>query len=1009
MAMGTDESRAALAQFYSQLDNAGKRAFLVEVAKAHPPATGHGLSASADKIMRVATGRGLPDEALKASEAASVGKGRTTAEKGVAGGDPYVADNPTDEFVDIDDPNAINYQGAEEIDGPSPLMRRDLPPGYDPKQAKAKDPNTDKATSSIDNRPRLRTGEKTVEVIDNPETGKPKAIIYGTEGKGAIGSQDIKPISQGKEYDAAVEANVAFQRDALLQEFGSQEGIAQAIRAAEENPEIQAVFDRVKAQASKAHPIPPKPYPVADGAARASERSAQNDYDGHIRQLVYGRPNSPIYKEVSGGHPEGEIHMLPGADARIAKRGTSDPLQNVIDEILIRSKDAGPENLDPIVNRRFNSPEELAAALIRNASPEMFDMPPVTPGMRMDAEDIVRGLEPKYPKTMLEAFGFSMRQGDRQGLMQQAEAQLADVIRKRYGDQWGANYKPGPASDLEPAPEFRVPEPGVGTSQDLADIPAEMGRPNTQGTPNPPKTPEEYAQEFQDYRRAVSDKGYMGDDAPLASPPTKNFKKPDYSQPEGTTVDPELNDLPPEELAEARGNIRDNRNSSAARAEAAAKAAVEGQFKPGRYFPDEKEPPQKRAWADKPADQQHKESYSDSDAYLADYNELMRDIPDTDQARRAAFAQQLEGVIDVDTARSADIRREIAEIEAQMQENAGLNTPEKEARLAELRDQLRLTTRLDQLSGIRSHAKPTRSLDDINAELGGMDDAPVVDANPTRGQAVDVIPRAKERAEKAIADLNNKRVGDKRRAAAAKVIDQLEKQGKALKGEQAARFEAEVLGPARKALADSAIARAGRKPQAEATPDPAAKVEDAVEADQIDPLESAATELDEAPAPGRNAEQPPRVEAEAEAAATVEAKKAPEDAEATRPAKESSTIADEKSKTPRDRSKGSWLGTTGRAVGLGIGGLGGWMALNALNRVAPPSMDEAWSTKPEGTEDPNAVAVDTQSGMLADPAMSGMLADPQQGSADRIRAMQRLRMPELRLNSHTQIPGQWNR
>lgn len=976
MASGSPESRAILEQVWQTMNDQQKEVLVKKIAEAFPNPRGNtGLSIDAERVIRAAQGKLTPEEL------ASVDAGTGSARDGV--------------FDDV---------APDDVQQPPQLSRLPVPEGFDPKAKRVKDAS--KSSSKLEERPQLRSPDKTAELVDVGD-GKKRVVMNVEEGTGRIGPQDIGGDKAGKRYGDAVEANVQMQREALLGLFGDQDGISAAIKRVEDgDQEVAAQFQAIRNAADKAHPIPSKPYTVDDGPARASIRNPQQDYNESVFRAVEGRTNSPV-------------HQL--------KPGTHDTMASLLDNILIRSgKKADGEPLAPVVMRLFSSPEEAARMIMRNADPAMFDVMPATPSQFQGAKNLLGDLGITSQASANQVLGvfepdLPFGQQPRQVKLTQAEEAIARQLRQRFGDQWGENYQPLPASDLEPAPNMRLPEPGPGTSQDLADIPPAMeGRTNVPG------------------EKPVQPRGT------------------DYSQPEPQQGNIDLDDP---DLAEITQQGIDADSMKAERQLAELQRLEEtvnnGELpiKSG-FREDIPVPNQKKSYSQLTPTEQWQSQYGGKpkdrawEDWMVDYNNLNRDItkpdpvnvPDGDravlnpdyptsketahevrqyardgeagQAQRLRTAEELAGTMDFPVTRpAADIRRDIDKVQQFMHEPSRPLTVEEinrgDAKLQSLQAELSHAMRLDRQSGVLSDAKPKPNVDDINAQLdeAADPDAPAIRPKPARPNAV-LTPEAL----KAKVDTFLEKSAGRSRGSAKFVAEgeALIKQAQAL-GDEASLSLADAV---RGAVAGKLRKGGGTKAAPQAAPEKApGDLEAGNPASTIDPLESAATPLDDNPSaasPDNRKPQEPAKPVEQEASAKVDQQKAPEDAEAKRPQQESSTIPDEKSQTPKDAPQFRTWGQIGRkalkysAVGGGV--LGGIAGINMLG--VREDVDQPWGV------DPNEPvgAADGPSGQLAEDDLALALMESQKKPAtpeDRIRAV-RARMPSLKINLNTQIPGSWN-
>ncbi len=481
LAKGTPAERAQLAQIYSAMSPDEQASLEKAVALSYRNPRTPGLTPEGQDILGALKGQGVSPDA------------------GVA----------------WDSPN-LYKTGLEDPETPSPTNPRKKPEGFDPKEARVKDPSKD----ILEDRPPLRGPEYTYDVVEvtlpNGRVEKqlvaiPKLDEQGRPVGGRVGNADYPLIRKGEAYEKALE---------------------------------------------EGKPLPPKPTPLSDYDALASDKSPQKAYDEAVMAIVRGSmPQGRKGRTATG------VYTPPS--------GQADHLMNIWN--LLQLKGDGKVPAAP--NGVFSSPRQMAEQIIRNTSPELLEMPSITPSQASDAKDSLflagndlsvdkKGRLRASPKelTVSEASkalaqenpDLPVAKGKRKAYEDQAVERLTKEIESRFGNQWGENYKPGAAEVgeatdapgiTESAVESRMPPerggdeaakaeyadlagyaswddllahakrmdaknggnmlegvykdyggflrgdagsrpPRLGTSQDPNQIPQEGGRPNTKGTPN---------------------------------------------------------------------------------------------------------------------------------------------------------------------------------------------------------------------------------------------------------------------------------------------------------------------------------------------------------------------------------------------------------------------------------------------------------------------------------------------------------------------------------------------
>lgn len=314
---------------------------------------------------------------------------------------------------------------------------RPKPAGFDPEAAGVKDPGGNQHLSS---EPQLQGPDLRVESIEGvgPD-GQPIETLSATT---AV-DQDGNPIGgrlSGPDYAAK--------------------------RAAEE-------WERGEG---------PKPKPLTDAQAAATDRSQQQAFDESVMALVRGsmpqgrkgRTATGVYTPPSGQRDHAmaiwELLRLPVLEGKGGKKKRGAP------------------------NAAFTSARQMAEHVIRNTSTELLERPALTPSQAKKAKDVLgyegqaRRVEGQGPltneaaKQMLatDTPDIPVAKGKRKDFEEQAIQRLTKEFEQRFGDKWGENYKPSEASigdegDIdgitEAGVESRMPPEPVGTTQDPSRVP----------------------------------------------------------------------------------------------------------------------------------------------------------------------------------------------------------------------------------------------------------------------------------------------------------------------------------------------------------------------------------------------------------------------------------------------------------------------------------------------------------------------------------------------------------
>lgn len=293
-----------------------------------------------------------------------------------------------------------------------------------------------------------------------------------------------------------------------------------------------------------------------------------------------------------------------------------------------------------------------------------------------------------------------------------------------------------------------------------------------------------------------------------------------------------------------------------------------------------------------------------------------------------------------------------------------------EATVSQLKDELRQALILDSLVspyGKKADAKPS--------QVGTSEDKPVVNTKGRRGQRA----VSEEQIEKELAD---------------------------------ARIAAGIDPVPPKQVDEAAPAPEVKQPQTEAEPVVA-------EAEKpIDPLDSAATELDEVPKqPSEDTpdnrkpqEQPKEVEQEAEA--NADAQKAESDAESERPNVEAETIPEDVGKPKNKSSERTWGQLAGTLTKYGVGAAMVGLPIAAIRKrmYEDRELPAAWGdeqVRPGMEQMPAEVSIGDEDAVAVSPFGDHSDFSGAMSPAERIRLMQR--MNSLKPNANTQTAQNWSR
>lgn len=316
-------------------------------------------------------------------------------------------------------------------------------------------------------------------------------------------------------------------------------------------------------------------------------------------------------------------------------------------------------------NQQFASAEDMARALMSNIDQEGFNVTPVTPRQRRAATNLVEGFTgvddvdavveraiqgPHTPasagqlvRSQFPEAVSATKSAQRAVMQEQATATLARKLDEIFGHQgWGENYTPSvrPATSDMPS---TVTGPRDGTSQ-------------------------------------IPDPGMTRLDPPGVAP-----KRDISADPPGTDLDPEID---AEDLAERASRLEGDGPELPG-------GEAEGTLRPGRAHGDKSRTQPSKAREEgghKPG------AYEDPDQSFAEFNRENVALSDTDAAKRQRFFDDWQRAVEMDPARSSDIRRQLRSLV----EDPTPATADRLAQIEQLQRQLRLTQRLDEMSGVRS-------------------------------------------------------------------------------------------------------------------------------------------------------------------------------------------------------------------------------------------------------------------------------------------------------------------
>lgn len=419
----TPEGRAALKSMFDGMEPAAKENLFEALVKGFKDPTGKNfLNIEGREILAALKGKSPSD-----ADAA------IAADKSAIQADDAEEGTRTRRFKSQSKKKEIEAEYDEDTGiEPTELTRyprQPLPEGFDPKAKNIADPNTDVATSSISDKPSLRS-ETSVEWVQMPDgTRKP---VVSTDGR--LSDADYAQRAEQGKFDKN------WDERWLAWEQGGKEG-----------------------------PMPKrqKVQPLSDNKARGSQTSPQEIYDRKFLSWMDGKKASNVLQST------------------ISK---DDELMEMY--LMLRAAKDKSFALSP--NATFSSPRQMAAVLLRNMSEQSLAnrFNPATAGeirglaTELMTENEALKLEGRPPKgTARDASELADKRGVPRGSVktqQYAASQVLDALerklRERFGDHWGSSHTevgvPDNIRTAEPAPASDPAGPvGEGTTQDPSRVP----------------------------------------------------------------------------------------------------------------------------------------------------------------------------------------------------------------------------------------------------------------------------------------------------------------------------------------------------------------------------------------------------------------------------------------------------------------------------------------------------------------------------------------------------------
>lgn len=352
--------------------------------------------------------------------------------------------------------------------------------------------------------------------------------------------------------------------------------------------------------------------------------------------------------------------------------------------------------------QQYSSAEEFARDLVASGNQEMFNVTPVTARQRGAVTGYVdnyahdpelaidRAVDPVGPASVgrmaREEFPEAVsatKTAERAVMQEQAIESLTRKLENIFGHQgWGENFKPSyrPAG-TDVASVETGPRPG--TTQDPAQVPGLDGSANARG--EQPQLP----------TRVAPGKPGFDVDPEMTTDDLVEWHQMQQLDGEGAPI----------KGGDAESVVTTGRAQGDKSRTKPAKPREEGGHKTGAY---------------------------EDETSFAEYNKRHREgMPESDIARRQKFYEQWKKAVEMEPARSSELRREM---DALLEEP---DSPEKASRVAELQRKLLLSERLDAMSGIKSFESQ-----DTNTGLilrpGEAPDAQLAKPRPIQAETFDL-------------------------------------------------------------------------------------------------------------------------------------------------------------------------------------------------------------------------------------------------------------------------------
>ena len=406
------------------------------------------------------------------------------------------------------------------------------------------------------------------------------------------------------------------------------------------------------------------PSPVGDFAARRAAAIPKDDFTRLLMRTAEVRnPHSGLSEgDVTDGGVPGSV-FAPQGSGQKRVQGRSITTVNPADyaALMRLAQMRGVSNPNT-----FASPEEFARALVGGADQEGFNVTPITGSARAQAtarvadlaDDpslIPAGVAEREVRTYQPGDVAATKAAERALVQEQAIAALARKAEEIFGHMgWGDNYK-GTAKGVSGTDAPSTEGPSIaGTTQDPAQVPALAGAANQPGELH--STPQTF--------------GKPG--KPVSSP--------------GTDIDPELTagDLDYDAAQTQSLDLNADPIPGGEKDSILKDRVTDPRPTPVRGEPDK--------------------SYQDPEAQFAQYNRENVQLSDSDARTRADAYERLKGFMPLSQGRSSEVRQQIRQIIDGAADRP--LTADESAQLAVLQNELRLTHRLDEMSGVRSFEEP---------------------------------------------------------------------------------------------------------------------------------------------------------------------------------------------------------------------------------------------------------------------------------------------------------------